>query len=561
MTVTISLVSASIAGLNVPKDLPNIREDFAAHLRDHHGPHLMGATDSSIQSHCDLPFDTPLRSCALNQKSAFQRYDKIAIIGAGVSGLTMAYLLNKKGFNDVTLLEKEDVLGGYAQTYYYNSSLPHDIATSYTVGRYECILQMMEEFYIDSASIPSEHNEARYGAETIIGDWNSFWFWYLNTFLGFELKTAEEFGTVVMEALNRYRAIYLDIMGSGEYLFPGARPAPEKLARLNGTMGEFLIQNDCTALIPVFFLAQSYQGYGFMDEAPVFNGLMWVSPNMVDYLKKKILGVPLPPGIMMSLPKEGYGGLFHRVARGMNIKYSLDISKIKRNRRGVWIEYTDGEGLHHSEKYDYLIVTSRMPASLDMFEHVFPKERALFERLKAKELTTMHVAMDMPHKTQQIYQFEDAHTWVPNKVTTIRNDQKILHPDLVYGPNERDIRFVFGETDPNTTDDDLRASWTQQLEDEGAVSSEILRMKRYEYLSAFSIEDQAAGLPWDIRDLQGSYRTWYTGSFASFESAADVMDYNIQLIQEELCIDEVKKNQTRLKLLKRRCESAGYVLD
>ena len=36
---------------------------------------------------------------------------KIVIIGAGISGLTAAYLLNKEGFN-VTVLEQKDFVGG-----------------------------------------------------------------------------------------------------------------------------------------------------------------------------------------------------------------------------------------------------------------------------------------------------------------------------------------------------------------------------------------------------------------------------------------------------------------
>ena len=41
--------------------------------------------------------------------------NKIVIIGAGISGLTTAYLLNKKGF-DVTVLEKKKEPGGSIET-------------------------------------------------------------------------------------------------------------------------------------------------------------------------------------------------------------------------------------------------------------------------------------------------------------------------------------------------------------------------------------------------------------------------------------------------------------
>ena len=41
--------------------------------------------------------------------------NKVIIIGAGISGLTTAYLLHKDGF-DVTVLEKNDKVGGSIET-------------------------------------------------------------------------------------------------------------------------------------------------------------------------------------------------------------------------------------------------------------------------------------------------------------------------------------------------------------------------------------------------------------------------------------------------------------
>ena len=40
---------------------------------------------------------------------------KIAIIGSGISGLTCAYMLNKK--HDITIFEKNDYIGGHTHTH------------------------------------------------------------------------------------------------------------------------------------------------------------------------------------------------------------------------------------------------------------------------------------------------------------------------------------------------------------------------------------------------------------------------------------------------------------
>ena len=51
--------------------------------------------------------------------------------------------------------------------------------------------------------------------------------------------------------------------------------------------------------------------------------------------------------------------------------------------------------------------------------------------------------------------------------------------------------------------------------------------KRWKYMPHFKSDD--LGKLWDLWDLQNTYRTFYLGSAACFESTADVHSYNMQL--------------------------------
>ena len=57
-----------------------------------------------------------------------------------------------------------------------------------------------------------------------------------------------------------------------------------------------------------------------------------------------------------------------------------------------------------------------------------------------------------------------------------------------------------------------------------------------EYFPHFRAQQVARErLPWRIWDLQGQRRTWFVGSYACFETIADVVDYNLQLVNNKLC--------------------------
>ena len=53
------------------------------------------------------------------EKSVPANPDRIAVIGAGISGITAAWLLSRR--HSVTLIEKEAQLGGHAHTHYLDS--------------------------------------------------------------------------------------------------------------------------------------------------------------------------------------------------------------------------------------------------------------------------------------------------------------------------------------------------------------------------------------------------------------------------------------------------------
>ena len=62
--------------------------------------------------------------------------DSIGIIGASPAGIHMAYLLKKKGFTNVEVLENSDRIGGKSNTFMH-CSVPQEMETCYLSPDYE----------------------------------------------------------------------------------------------------------------------------------------------------------------------------------------------------------------------------------------------------------------------------------------------------------------------------------------------------------------------------------------------------------------------------------------
>ena len=62
--------------------------------------------------------------------------DRVGIVGAGPAGIHMAYLLKKKGFTNVEVLESSDRVGGKSYTFTHRG-VPHEMGTAYLTPDYE----------------------------------------------------------------------------------------------------------------------------------------------------------------------------------------------------------------------------------------------------------------------------------------------------------------------------------------------------------------------------------------------------------------------------------------
>mmetsp|Transcript_49187 Transcript_49187/g.74301 ORF Transcript_49187/g.74301 Transcript_49187/m.74301 type:complete len:121 (-) Transcript_49187:1322-1684(-) len=82
--------------------------------------------------------------------------DRIGIIGAGPAGIAAAWLLMKKGYRNITILEARNEVGGKCRTVTYSDSEGvtnnYELGAEYITYAYDLIFEFMKEMGEESST-------------------------------------------------------------------------------------------------------------------------------------------------------------------------------------------------------------------------------------------------------------------------------------------------------------------------------------------------------------------------------------------------------------------------
>ena len=198
----------------------------------------------------------------------------------------MAYLLKKKGFTDITLLEKRLRSGGKSFTIDYRGA-PQDMGTVYLSPDYEeNIIELMKKYTGDNlAHLPSA--SIRLGDLKMSIPYKQYVI--VESMRNFHTDNATVAGMQLFRAMLRYIALHRQLFGNytGE-LMP--RPSRAVMHQIRGTFMNFLKRHNLASLKPIFLASHTMQGYGHIDEISALYGLIWNTPKLMGGLLKRMQG-------------------------------------------------------------------------------------------------------------------------------------------------------------------------------------------------------------------------------------------------------------------------------
>ena len=172
--------------------------------------------DSSTYTYKHKPKSTPRptpRPLPFKITGPRRLRDRIAIIGAGPSGIHMALALKEKGFRNVKILEKEKYLGGKSWTINYRGA-PQEMGTVYLTPDYEPnIIELVEKYVPDDLV---ELQPASVWLDNLPGPIN--YTTYVAYFVG-KLENTNDPATIIrllLQAIDKYIRLHLNIFGDYE---------------------------------------------------------------------------------------------------------------------------------------------------------------------------------------------------------------------------------------------------------------------------------------------------------------------------------------------------------
>jgi len=463
--------------------------------------------------------------------------DRIAIIGAGPSGIHMALLLKKLKFTDVTILERSNDFGGKSWTIERRGA-PHEMGTVYLQPDYEDnIISLVNEYapgdlvHFPPASIWLDGKEP--------SDYKSYIFRYAIQHLKTTNITVIKKG--FFDAISGYIRIHRELFGvyDGEHLPELVEPKDKE--RVDKTFEEFLDDENLQLLKPLLYASNSVQGYGRLEEIPTMYGMTWNTPKMMGVLLKRLSGDNIGGFYML---RNGFQNLWKNIIEkeGLNIKYNVNIIKIRRSENDIFIRNKVGRGPRTWDRYDFIIWSPEMKTSLRYWDcrkdeaYYFSRTRptwfttALVDTLGAKKgPSPIDYWVDNINKRRQgaIWGQRDSYAAIRNYTGPdyqsgkfkSGNDDSPIRTTVTYQMNDcRPSRFR------------LRRKLLKALRDIGATKINLAVMKTWRYFPRYNIKDLSRGILWRILEMQGKYNMWYTGSSVSFESVKSVVEYNKLLV-------------------------------
>ena len=434
---------------------------------------------------------------------------RVCVVGAGISGLTAAYELHKKGYSNVTVLEKAAQVGGKCATKTVQWH-PYDLGGHEMLAGYTDAIQMAEELgALTRTSIPPlvyDRDKKQYlnfkQAATISGKYSLF--------------------QVVIASL---KYLFLVTFTFRNFSKPatGYKDVP---AELSVPLHEWLENRKLSALTDILSFVVKVQGYGHFRSTSAAYLVKFM--GFKNWLSLLLSGM----GLSKKWPRVftyGMNNVCQRIAAAIpDVRVNTNILKIERHTEGGNLEASQGIKIYLDSQseplvFDKLIICTSLEISNLGFLDLTQTEQALFEQIQfVRFITTLCEVQGLPGGVVASIPFN--------------NINKGEYTGYIKDFDEAPFATFFSIADATMTGkyieeeiDRVLVNLPQYMGQNPKVLR-VIEQRDWKYFPYVASTAIAGGFYDQLESQQGNNQTYYASSLLSFECVGNCVAYTKRLI-------------------------------
>ncbi|AKF11054.1 flavin monoamine oxidase family protein [Sandaracinus amylolyticus] len=413
---------------------------------------------------------------------------RIAVVGAGPSGLTAAQTLRDLGYRNVTVFEREDRVGGKVHSLRAGGRVT-ELGAVFASPDYHHVLGLADRY-----GIPYEEYQTDRGIldQDVVHSAESF--------LASRYSQLELIGALVAYAGVQARFAQLNLSGFA-YL-------PDEL---DLPFDEFAARNGITPIAELVRSVMVGFGYSYYEDAPAMYFL-----KLIPWLVKLGGERGLQQAPYYTFP-TGYQSIWEAVASELDVRLNSEVTSITRrsSRRGAPIEIT----INGTRRYEFdEVIVSVALNRVGDFMPLTDEEDELFSQVESERyFFSAFTAQDLPRES--VLFFHD-HAF----------PDTIDHVNVWASRDQSPLMVAYQIADWSSSYADITATLAADVASRGGRFGALQLRQEWDYFPHVSTEALRGGFYERVESLQGENHTYYVGSTLSFETVEHSARYARDLV-------------------------------
>lgn len=422
----------------------------------------------------------------------------IGIIGAGNTGLVAALELQKKGYHEVVLLEKEDRVGGKVMTYFHDG-LPYELGAVITAPDYEIILGLANDLGLELSPTPKSITLDESGHAQPMLAWSSEKYGWLRL-----PKLVKDFGKFSYYVVNHR-----------DFFEPGFSHTP---LEMHQSFEDFAKQIGIAAVLEAFRPVMVGCGYGYAESMPAAYWMKLMKTFGHEYTMHACSFAPFYQSF-----SDGWQTLWETLVakHQLDVRRNTSVIRIERDAASHKIKVITTNGIFVFDK----LINTIPHVTTDLMD-VNAEEREIFSEVRTIPYKVTLAEIDgLPQR---------AHLWL-RKNSYQQNEDGSPNdgkPVLISSNQNTNIYQIYQFSEQAKDDHMLKQLLDDTVKEIGGKLKRTLKEATFTYFPHFTAESFKRNMPERLENLQGIGGIYYTGALLNFETVELSAAHAKQLIQK-----------------------------